>query len=285
MPVRQIAASLRAWVTDPCDPADHPWLTVPRRAKWCCTAFWLVVWAFCFVYSVIWAAGPAGVAAKCSSLEEAHPDGLDLWYGIMWWSKGDVLHPVINKDTGLGMGPSPYFDPAKPTLIYSHGYQPGAGAAAQRERLTSFRGVFMADEWLDQGWNVGSFYWTQFADAPTVGEAEDKIWPSCLPVSGICDAPTMSWIKKDGSSETPPANSIPSVSDLMYEAVVASTAGARPDQGFKLRIVGQSLGGSVVIGAGYRLAAAADAGLIPPYLKPGALFSVDRLIFVCLFVS
>ena len=25
----------------------------------------------------------------------------------------------------------------------------------------------MADAWIDAGWNVGSFYWTQFADAPT----------------------------------------------------------------------------------------------------------------------
>lgn len=133
----------------------------------------------------------------------------------------------------------------------------------------------MADEWIDQGWNIGSFYWTQFADEPTVEQAEDKIWPICFPVTDVCDAPSMRYKQKDGSFKTPPANSIPSVSDLMYEAIVASTVGAQPEKGFKLRIVGQSLGGGVVVGAGYRLAAAADAGLIPGHLKPERVSMLD----------
>ena len=273
--LQDIRTSVRAWVRDPFDRADHPWITVRKPVKWGCALLWCAVWLFCTVFSIIWAVGPAGAPQRATSPEEAHPDGVDNWYGIMWWGKGDMLHPVINNITGLGMGPSAFFDPTKPTMIYSHGYQPGSGPTAHRERLTSFEGVHMADAWIDQGWNVGSFYWTQFADDSTVELAESKIWPSCLPVTGICDAPTMRWMNKDGTFVDPAPNAIPSVSDLMYEAIVASTAGALPDQGFKLRIAGHSLGGGVVVGAGYKLAAAADAGVIPSHLKPERVSMLD----------
>jgi hypothetical protein len=244
--------------------------------KYCCVIFWFVVWVVCTGYSISWLVGPVGIPQSVTTAEEAHPNGIENYYGIMWWGKGDVLHPIINNVTGLGFGPSKYFDPNKPTLIYSHGYQPGAGESARRERLTSFDGVLMADAWIEAGWNVGSFYWTQFADEPNVEGAEAKIWPLCLPVLDVCDAPyPMRWKKKDGTFVKPLANSIPSVSDLLYESIVASTEGANPEKGFKLRLVGHSLGGSVVIGASYRLAAAADAGIIPSYLKPERVSMLD----------
>ena len=241
--LQNIRTSVTSWISDPFDRADHPWITIRKPVKWGCTVCWGLIWVFCVVFLIIWAAGPVAVTPKTTSTEEAHPNGIENYYGIMWWGKNDVLYPIVNNVTGLGMGPSVHFDPTKPTLIYSHGYQPGSGPKAHRERLTSFKGVLMADAWIDQGWNVGSFYWTQFADEPTVEEAENKIWPNCLPITGVCDAPTMRWMKKDGSFFNPPPGSIPSVSDLMAESIVASTVGAQPDKGFKLRIAGHSLGG------------------------------------------
>ena len=273
--LQNIRTSVTSWISDPFDRADHPWITIRKPVKWGCTVCWGLAWVFCVVFLIIWAAGPVAVTPKTTSMEEAHPNGIENYYGIMWWGKNDVLFPIVNNVTGLGMGPSVHFDTTKPTLIYSHGYQPGSGPKAHRERLTSFKGVLMADAWIDQGWNVGSFYWTQFADEPTVEEAENKIWPNCLPITGVCDAPTMRWMKKDGSFFNPPPGSIPSVSDLMAESIVASTVGAQPDKGFKLRIAGHSLGGGVVIGAGYKLAAAADSGQIPLHLKPERISMLD----------
>lgn len=72
-----------------------------------------------------------------------------------------------------------YFDPSKPTMIYVHGLSDGSVLNHKRELIRENRvGVSMADRWRNQGWNVGIYYWNQFADVPLSdrGDAEDKIY-------------------------------------------------------------------------------------------------------------
>jgi hypothetical protein len=159
---------------------------------------------------------------KKAAHENQFPGGMDLWYGIQWWGRGDVLHPVINSTTGLGQGPSEHFDPRKPTVIYCHGWSPtivkhGIGL----DRLTSCGGVHMADLWIDQGWNVGSFFWTQFADEQgDVHTAEAKIWETCSDDDCVPNH-AMRWMGEDGELHPWKGGPEKSAGQIFFDSVVA----------------------------------------------------------------
>jgi hypothetical protein len=82
------------------------------------------------------------------------------------------------------------YDPSKPTVIYFHGWQPGSGGNKEGFLWTnpqqSSETIQTLTAWKAAGWNVGVFYWNQFADEGTVfdlvpvyvSEAEAKIWSS-----------------------------------------------------------------------------------------------------------
>jgi hypothetical protein len=84
-----------------------------------------------------------------------------------------------------------YYDPEKPTIIYFHGWQPLGNIS--REGLKWKYNSQVLDQlqpWREAGWNVGIFYWNQFADVlpgviPGVSQstfgvtgAQNKIWSS-----------------------------------------------------------------------------------------------------------
>jgi len=251
----------------------HTTCRVGVHAFWCLTWVALVVIVGCGWYSTF-----VDKSHQNSTPEEQFPRGIDLYYGIAWWSKGNVLHPVVNATTGLGQGPSPHFDPRKPTVIYSHGWQNGGVTGGGLERLTSHTGIHMADLWIDQGWNVGSFYWSQFAD-DTLEQAETKIWEDCLSDGPCYPSGPMTWKDKDGHPQ-PWKSSLgkpKSVGELFYDSVVACLASADSSSSskFQLRLVGHSLGGGNVMAAGYKLAADADRGVIPKFMKPDRIAMLD----------
>eukprot|EP00741_Cyanophora_paradoxa_P000831 tig00000444_g802.t1 len=95
-----------------------------------------------------------------------------LAFGIRWFGSGNVP---------LGTDASP--KPGAPCVLYVHGY----------ERTTTGRGVRESfcweemdppfglpgktcDAWIEEGWNVGIFYWNQFADEDKLTDCEAKIW-------------------------------------------------------------------------------------------------------------
>lgn len=214
---------------------------------------------------------------KMATLDEMFPNGIDLYYGIQWWGLDNTLHPVINTTTGLGQGRSAYFDPRKPTVIYVHGWVPDAVTNRDLERLTSFTGVHMADLWIEQGWNVGMFYWTQFADEKNNLVAEAKIWDTCLP-SGVCyPASPMHWRGHDGNYYAWKDGDAKSVGQIFYDSVVTSLANAdnSSESAFSLRLVGHALGAELIIAAALKLAVAAESGAIPSVLKPDRIAMLD----------
>eukprot|EP00929_Paragymnodinium_shiwhaense_P015111 TRINITY_DN123129_c0_g1_i1.p1 TRINITY_DN123129_c0_g1~~TRINITY_DN123129_c0_g1_i1.p1 ORF type:complete len:562 (+),score=104.32 TRINITY_DN123129_c0_g1_i1:67-1752(+) len=100
-----------------------------------------------------------------------------LDFGIYWFGKNDEFEKATSAEA------SRFYDPKKPTLVYFHGWTGvDDGWVATCTRATS-RCVncpegapLLFDGFLDAGWNVGIFYWDQFADEDCTRDAEQKVW-------------------------------------------------------------------------------------------------------------
>lgn len=148
-----------------------------------------------------------------------------------------------------------YFDPHKPTIIFVHGWQPGATENRQRFDFcyqfpmpqNTFSLVHNTLQYW-QGWNVGVFYWTQFADESNLLSAEAKIY---TPYGK--EGMRWSYINKQGNvaycssakeCEMPKlANGQPAnVFDMLTQAYRQALPSPADYKGAELRIAGQSLG-------------------------------------------
>ena len=79
---------------------------------------------------------------------------------------------------------NPYFNQkANRTVIFCHGW--ALESAKFHARETFFwksndpkygLEVNTANAWIEDGWNVGIFYWSQLAAEPSVNDAEAKMW-------------------------------------------------------------------------------------------------------------
>lgn len=122
----------------------------------------------------------------------------------------------------------------------------------------------MMHSWFERGWNVGIFYWDQFADAPCERDAEQKIW---FDRSGR----GLAWKSYDaasGSSETRHLQNATSMVDLCSASLASALRGF---SGAQLRFVGFSLGAQLAAGcASQLLASGAD-------VKPTRLSLLDPL--------
>ena len=164
-----------------------------------------------------------------------------------------------------------YYEPDAPTVIFVHGWQNGVTERGERESLRyRFRDnnddidIDTADAWVESGWNVGVFYWTQFADEREVKDAEAKIWSS----SGRRG---MRWRLCDGSyTETVmPAGG---AGELFYDAYTAAMSDYR---GNDVRIVGHSLGNQMAVRLAHQVKTAIDAGTLPSNLLPNRVALLD----------
>jgi hypothetical protein len=111
-----------------------------------------------------------------------------LDYGLYFFAN----NREASKWTGAA---NPYFDRTKPTMIYIHGWQPGATEKQKRETFdrTNAQAPFdLTNAWKSAGWNVAICYWNQFADEGEVKDAEAKVWSTQGPRN-------MRWRKRDGS--------------------------------------------------------------------------------------
>jgi len=197
-------------------------------------------------------------------MSSAYANGLN--YGIQWFGKGNVSQKAVAGQT------NPYYNPNKPTVIYAHGWQNGAIVRGSRETFNykandSRFGIDVnsADAWINAGWNIGIFYWQEFADESEVRDAEAKIWSSQGPRG-------MRFRLSNGSYTTNPSVNNKSVSQLFYENIAATMGNF---QGSELRLAGHSLGNQLVIATGKRLSDGVSNGSLSNKFLPKRIALLD----------
>lgn len=199
-------------------------------------------------------------------------------YGLYWFKNNtDFQKAAPNLD-------SDYYNPNKKTMIFAHGQQTNA---IQSDFFESFNYMKhsmknhqfpastqrdLAKIWKDKGWNVGVFYWREFADDGVL-EAESKVWSN----QGIFGM-RMKVKNADGSVSNINQHNIPaevagkSVSDLFYDDYVDALA----NHGNKeIRLVGHSLGNQLVIATGKKISDAVVSGEITENLHPDRIALLD----------
>ncbi len=221
---------------------------------------------------------------------------IDNDYGLYWFKNGSQAMKYV---PGRTM-PSDYYNPAKPVLIYAHGwektstnYQEGQLRDYRREPMTFKPGsmypsqgfVDLVQVWKDpsknhqgKSWNVGVMYWNQFADddyanlsKPQIAEA--KIW-STNGKGGMRYAirnwTGSSWSTGNTNVSTH-APMVP-VSVILADAFISSTqAQSNPE----IRLTGQSLGNQVATAVSYILKKGYVEGQVTANQFPKRLALID----------
>jgi pimeloyl-ACP methyl ester carboxylesterase len=159
----------------------------------------------------------------------------ELYTGITWLGYNSNFQKYIPGES------NPHYNPNKPVIIYIHGWQDGS---TQKNYLPHIRLQYGNEDrwtqnyWLNRGWNVGVFHWTQLADepSPNVSHAEAKIWNANNGMTG------MRWRRSDGTYET---NTVPaeSVGQLLFYSYINALSN---HNGSEIRLVGHSLGNQLV---------------------------------------
>ncbi len=179
--------------------------------------------------SVVSTVPDSGVALPSSASDPSNFDRLDT--GLYWFGIGDVSERAVVGQSNR------FYDAARPTVIYMHGWQGGSSQARRRE--TYNRSLYndnpdVGKPWIEAGWNVGAFYWNQLADEGEVKDAEAKIYTAMGPQK-------MRWRDSTGAYHDGPDVS---VAQLAIDAVKIHMQGFA---GAELRLVGHSLGSQLII--------------------------------------
>lgn len=190
-----------------------------------------------------------------------------LQYGIRWFSKGNIRTPGYDSLPPLQNAPS---------IILVHGWQPGTGQSGTQTsktmvnfdymRLDSKYGIEadLADPWIDQGWNVGIFYWTALADEPDVADAQDKIW-------SIHGNQGMRYRLNDQFYDSGLNVTIADLFVASYLKVFSNATWAQNP----IRLLGHSLGSQVVCRAATMLAERLNSSELPDHLFPSQVVLLD----------
>lgn len=189
----------------------------------------------------------------------------DLDYGIYWFGTGNTS---IKAEPGVS---NPNFNSNKPTIIYAHGWQNGSTVENSRETFNYFENdndyginVNSANAWINAGWNIGIFYWEQFADETEVKDAEAKIWSAQGPRG-------MRYKTTNGNYSTN-ANISVSASELFYQEFASVMNGYT---GNNIRIAGHSLGNQMAIAVTEKINANIENGNIAANLLPSRVALLD----------
>mmetsp|Transcript_103476 Transcript_103476/g.194675 ORF Transcript_103476/g.194675 Transcript_103476/m.194675 type:complete len:478 (+) Transcript_103476:31-1464(+) len=186
--------------------------------------------------------GPGCSPAARQGYANQWPEGLD--FGVYWMGPDHTFEKASS-------GPSPHYNPNRSTSIFFHGWQGAFGGTTR----TCFRmgtkcksclgDVEIMDAWFQKGWNVGMFYWDQFADEICVRDAEFKIWnrgnQSLRWVSNDCSGPDYVGVESSHVYDSKSQNVIDLCTENM-RSVLQGFAGP------ELRFVGESLGTQLAAG-------------------------------------
>lgn len=218
-------------------------------------------------------AGPSAAAYEAVALDpsalnavQVFPDEVftDLDYGLYWYGYDEGA--ASGRYVKASEADNPFYDPSRPTVIHIHGWQNGSIAAFFRtdydHRRHSSGDVDkdVASPWLDQGYNVGMLYWTNFADEGQVTHAEAKIWSPNGP-RGMKYRVRKSADPNNGSTEQRDFEGAPdaTVGSLLADAIVDGMADF---SGPSFRLTGHSLGNQVAIAIAGDIHARLESGQI-----------------------
>lgn len=113
--------------------------------------------------------------------------GTELDYGLHWWdyvaSTDGNVKAGASSHTNMRLNVTEnFYDPDRPTIIYFHGWQVDAIKGGRQEDFV-YRNYSLSNPdsetfnslrgWKERGWNVGIYYWTNWADDS--GSAKDSI--------------------------------------------------------------------------------------------------------------
>jgi pimeloyl-ACP methyl ester carboxylesterase len=191
----------------------------------------------------------------------AFPDSVftNLDYGIYWYGLNNAAQKQVD---GVS---NPYFNANKPTVIFIHGWQNGATQKKKREDFnrTAFDApADVAASWINAGWNVGIYYWNQFADEGEVKDAEAKIW-------SINGPKQMRWRNASGVYSPGPAKNATELFLDSYKSAMRNYVGNN------VRLAGHSLGNQVAVHATTLILNEVAAGRLPAAAKPTRVALLD----------
>lgn len=206
------------------------------------------------------------LAALLVSVAPAFAANDTLDYGLYWFDGDNQSVKAVEQNGAANNVPRKFYDPSKPTIIHFHGWQPGSSTRGDGYDREDFRFVWGDEDvvtsaaWKQKGWNVGFFYWDQFADESEVKDAEAKMWSAAGPRG-------MRYRLSDGSYRTThsPAQS---VGEIAFQQVTAALAG---NTSYYLRLSGHSLGNQLATIVSKKISDAVYTG------DAGANVLVDRL--------
>lgn len=210
-----------------------------------------------------------GTTLKKAWSNNGWPQKLD--YGLYFFSSDDVPEKYVPGKKNS------FFDPSRPTLIFFHGWQP---TTIQHDYRLSFdyhlndpqfcpRSTPCASNfWIMKGWNMGIFYWDQFADEPLPELAEAKIWSPQGYVG-------MRYMTSTGEYQTDGVPKGASVTDLFvntFRSLADASQGKAPQE---LRFAGASLGAQLSVHSAATLWALAESGSISSAWLPSRVALLD----------
>lgn len=100
---------------------------------------------------------------------------VELDFGIYFIGKNGMMEKAT-------VANNPYYDPSRPTMFYVHGWQTGVcsddfGLESPFYFASKYISAYdAAADWIDAGYNVAVFYWSQFADEDEVKDAQAKLY-------------------------------------------------------------------------------------------------------------
>ena len=210
-----------------------------------------------------------GLAVSFSNLVEAAGDEF-LDYGLHWvrvQNGAENQVKALNDDGNIVPTIVNYYDDARPTVIYFHGWQNGSSADNYSRESFTFEdnGNSLSHlGWKQRGWNVGIFYWNQFADEGEVKNAEAKLWSASGPKG-------MRYRLDDGSYSTAQSPN-KSVGELAFEQI--TTALANNTSG-NIRFAGHSLGNQLAVFTASQINDAVNSGTVSANVMPNRIALLD----------
>lgn len=193
--------------------------------------------------------------------------GAAPYYGISWFSGTNARQRAVCKMADVKqVGFHAFFNPSKTrTLIIFHGWSPGTVAKKWRlnfdtndqhgPNVQNSAALWLKGDLVTRlPWNIGIFYWNQFADETpdsgslsdfmvSIARAEQKIWRT----PGECSAPSpcqagMRW--KDSAGVLHPDFPLnQNITDMAYKSYVSSLKRYKGE----VRLMGESLGTQLVL--------------------------------------